>query len=46
MHPDGKALMEKYWIALFEGLEGMYYDLYQSNLSTYLEHTPGYIEQG
>ena len=26
-------------------MEGLYYDLYQSNLSSYLEASPGYIEQ-
>lgn len=46
MLPEGKVLLEKYWTALFGGIEGMYYDLYQSNLSTYLEHSPGYLEQG
>ena len=33
MHPEGKQLIENYWKSLFEGLEGLYYDLYQVNLS-------------
>ena len=46
MLPEGKKLVENYWQSLFDGMEGLYYDLYQVNLSTYLEHSPGFIEQG
>jgi len=30
---------------LYEGLEGLYYDLYQANLSTYLDTSEGFIEE-
>ena len=29
MTPEGKKVGEKYWDALFRGMEGLYYDLYQ-----------------
>jgi len=39
-----KEVIETYWEQLFNGLEGLSYDLAQSTLAGYLNYTPGYIE--
>ena len=43
---ESKERIEAFWTALFEGTEGLTYDLYQSNLTQYLDLSRGYIEHG
>lgn len=44
VEPNSKATIQTYWSSLINGLEGLHYDLAQSHLTPYLEHTKGYIE--
>jgi len=39
-----KTLIENYWKQLFNGMEGLPYDLAQVTLAGYLDYSPGYIE--
>jgi hypothetical protein len=39
-----KELIEAYWQQLFNGMEGLSYDLAQVTLAGYLDYAPGYIE--
>ncbi len=44
VEPDSKETIQTYWQSLMDGLEGLHYDLAQSHLSPYLEHSKGYLE--
>lgn len=44
--PDSKENIEKYWLYLANGVEGLYYNLAQASLSNNLLQSPGYIEHG
>lgn len=41
---EEKEIIENYWRHLFNGMEGLPYDLAQVTLAGYLDYTPGYIE--
>ncbi|KKL59497.1 hypothetical protein LCGC14_2214760, partial [marine sediment metagenome] len=41
---DEKEIIEGYWEQLFNGMEGLSYDLAQVGLAGYLDYAPGYIE--
>lgn len=43
---DSKEVMETVWDALANGTEGLYYNLAQANLATYIGEGPGYLERG
>jgi len=41
---DSKAVIEAFWEAMFNGVAGMYYDLYQNYLAKFFEFNQGYLE--
>ena len=43
---DSKEIMETTWNALSNGVEGLFYNLAQANLATYIGEGPGYLERG
>jgi hypothetical protein len=42
---SSKTIIENYWEALVNGMEGVFYNLYQTELTKYLEYTLGYLEE-
>lgn len=44
VEPESKETITTYWQSLMDGLEGLHYDLAQSRLTPYLEHSKGYLE--
>jgi len=46
LEDDDKAVIETFWTAMFEGIGGMYYNLYQAHLGRFFSYTQGYVERG